>query len=107
MISASAKAADDHALFPPCAKVSCAFLNHPEMPQRHGSYNLQLQISRRCFFVFSSYAQDITAPIHCSCNIREFLFHSVFLQISIYAATFISSYFCPLNVSFHSTDWPL
>lgn len=53
------------------------------------------------FILHLAHMPRTSLVIHSFCNIRAFLFHSVLLQISIYAATLISSYFCPLNVSIH------
>lgn len=60
--------------------------------------------SRAGAFLYLAHMPRTSLVIHSSCNIRAFLFHSVLVQISIYAASFISSYFCPLNVSTHSID---
>lgn len=55
-------------------------------------------------FLYLAHTPRTSVVIHSGCNIRAFLFDSVLLHIFSYEATFISSYFCPLNVSIHSLD---
>lgn len=58
-------------------------------------------------FLYLACTPSTSLVIHSSCNIGAFPFHSVLLQLSIYVATCISSYFCPLNVSIQGIDFPL
>lgn len=55
-------------------------------------------------FLYLAHTPRTSVVIHSGCNIRAFLFDSVLLHIFSYEATFISSYFCPLNVSIHSLE---
>lgn len=91
--SASAKAADDHALF--SLRVLCIF----KSPWNIAATWLISSESYTGAFLFLACVHRTLLVIHSCCNIWAFLFHSVLLQISIYAATFISSYFCLWNVS--------
>lgn len=84
-----------------------AFLDHPEMWHRYGSYRLQLSA-----FLYLAQMARTALAIHGSCNIGAFLFYSVFasdvyLCCHFYSLVFLSfewvhsrHWFASLNFSF-------